>query len=323
MNVLQRHIWRMLQMNKVIALFLSVVLALSLMACNQKVADEEIVPSQSASEEPIAIGGSQPDRSVPERDEADSSKPSETQESETQVEETQDSEAQTEETQESEEQTEEAQESEEQTEETQDEQDLQPSRPESDFYATALDDSIKARITGISYPGGSMQISYDDLVYVHVLYKDFNNQTQQGELICNKKIGDALVDIFSKLYAANYQIDKIRLIDEYGGDDDASCADDNTSCFNYRPVTGGKKLSKHAYGLAIDINPFYNPYVTFKNGQPSVLLDATIPYIDRSADFSHKIDENDLCYKLFTQHGFKWGGAWNSVKDYQHFEIDL
>ena len=68
------------------------------------------------------------------------------------------------------------------------------------------------------------------------------------------------------------------------------------------------------------MNPLYNPYV--KNTahaticQPQNALD----YIDRSREFSYKIDENDLCYQLFTAHGFTWGGSWNSVKDYQHFE---
>ena len=189
------------------------------------------------------------------------------------------------------------------------------------FYKKPIDDEIKARITGISYPGTpGMEITYDNLAYVHVLYVDFEGNTQNGELICDRTLADDMLDIFSQLYAAKYQIDKIRLIDEYGGDDDASCADDNTSCFNYRPVTGGKKLSRHAYGRAIDINPYYNPYVTFKNGQPHVLLPATAQYIDRSQEFLHKIDENDLCYKLFAAHGFKWGGYYKNVKDYQHFE---
>lgn len=195
------------------------------------------------------------------------------------------------------------------------------SKKEGDFYISELDDDIKARITGISYPGTEgMAVSYSDLRYLHILYNDFNGNSVQGELICNKKIADDLLDIFMRLYEAGYQLDKVRLIDEYGGDDDASCADDNTSCFNYRIVTGGSKLSNHAYGMAIDVNPYYNPYVKYKNGQPSVLLPATAAYIDRSADFPHKIDENDLCYKLFAEHGFKWGGYYKNVKDYQHFE---
>lgn len=210
-------------------------------------------------------------------------------------------------------------------EESENEQDVdQIDNKKNEFYIEELSDEIKSRITGISYPGTSdMQITYDDLRYLRVKYYDYDGNICDGEIICNAVISEDLLDIFSELYKAEYQFSKIRLIDEYGGDDDASCADDNTSCFNYRAVTGGKKLSKHAYGLAIDINPFYNPYVKFVNGTPTVLLDATIPYIQRNADFPHKIDENDLCYKLFIEHGFKWGGAWNNVKDYQHFEKDI
>ena len=44
-------------------------------------------------------------------------------------------------------------------------------------------------------------------------------------------------------------------------DDDLSMAADNSSAFNYRPVTGGTRLSNHAYGRAVDINTFENPYV--------------------------------------------------------------
>ncbi len=193
------------------------------------------------------------------------------------------------------------------------------------FYYTIITDEIKARITGISYPAddSNIKISYDDLRYLRVKYYDFNGQVQDGELICNKKIADDLVDIFYELYENEYQIEKIRLIDEYGGDDTASMLDNNTSCFNYRLVENSTSLSKHALGLAIDINPFYNPYIVFgqnPDGSDYISPAGSEIYIDRSADFPHKIDENDLCCKLFKQHGFVWGGNWNSCKDYQHFQ---
>ena len=97
--------------------------------------------------------------------------------------------------------------------------------------------------------------------------------------------------------------------------------DNNTSCFNYRPVEGTSSLSKHALGLAIDINPFYNPYITYnKDGSEKVSPANASAYADRTASFPYKIDENDLCYQLFKEHGFTWGGHWNSCKDYQHFQ---
>ena len=190
----------------------------------------------------------------------------------------------------------------------------------SDFYYTSIPDSVKSRMIGVSYPADTANalISLDSLSYVHVLHVDFNGNTQTGELICNTAIAQDLVDIFKALYEAGYPIDKIRLIDEYGADDDTSMAADNTSCFNYRLVKGSNKLSNHGLGRAIDLNPLYNPCVYLKSGE--IAPPAGAAYADRSADFPYKIDTNDLAYKLFTQHGFTWGGAWNSLKDYQHFE---
>lgn len=210
------------------------------------------------------------------------------------------------------------------------------------FFFQPLSDVVTARITGISYPVSesiaptlSLQasnviadtdtpaVSYEDLCYMNVLYHDFQGEVQIGELICNKNIAQDLIEIFYELYLNEYQIEKIRLIDEYGGDDTASMEDNNTSCFNYRVVDGTSSLSKHALGCAIDVNPFYNPYVVFNkdgSGETYISPEGSEVYADRSLNFPYKIDENDLCYKLFKAHGFTWGGDWNSSKDYQHFQ---
>lgn len=194
------------------------------------------------------------------------------------------------------------------------------------FYYEPLSDEIIGRITGISYPETGCTVPYEDLNYVGLLYIDFNGEEQAGELICNKAIAQDMVEIFYELYENQYQIERIRLIDEYDGDDTLSMMDNNTSCFNYRVVDGTTNLSKHALGCAIDINPFYNPYVVFNkdgSGETYISPKGSELYADRSANFPYKIDENDLCYKLFTEHGFTWGGNWNSCKDYQHFQIIL
>ena len=188
------------------------------------------------------------------------------------------------------------------------------------FSYGSLPQNIIDKITGVSYVEND-NISIDDLRYCNLLYNDFEGNTQHGELICNKTIAQDIVEIFYELYSSGYQIESIKLIDEYNGDDTASMEANNTSCFNYRVVDGTKKLSKHAYGLAIDLNPFYNPYITYnKDGTTNVSPEGSRIYEDRSSSFPYKIDENDLACKLFKAHGFRWGGDWNSVKDYQHFE---
>lgn len=191
------------------------------------------------------------------------------------------------------------------------------------FFYEPLTDLVKERITGISYPESGCTVPYEDLNYVGLKYIDFDGQEQDGELICNKAVAQDMVEIFYELYQNDYRLERVRLIDEYNGDDTSSMADNNTSCFNYRVVDGTTNLSKHAYGLAIDVNPYYNPYVVFgKNADGSDYISppGSEVYADRSQNFPYKIDEHDLCYRLFTEHGFTWGGSWNSAKDYQHFQ---
>ncbi len=188
------------------------------------------------------------------------------------------------------------------------------------FYYEPISNEVFKRISGISYPV-DCTVPLDELRYLSLLYVDFNGNTQTGEMICNKALAQDIIEIFYELYTNSYQIESIRLIDEFDGDDTASMLANNTSCFNYRVVEGTTKLSNHAYGRAIDLNPFYNPYITYnKDGTTNISPEGSEAYADRAAAFPYKIDENDLAYKLFKEHGFKWGGNWNSCKDYQHFE---
>lgn len=191
-----------------------------------------------------------------------------------------------------------------------------------EFYYAPLNEEQIDYITGCSYPENEdhLAITYDDLRYVHILHYDFEGNLAEGELICNNYIAQDLIEIFYELFLNEYRLERVTLIENYNGDDTLSMMDNNTSCFNYRVVDGTTNLSKHAYGLAIDINPFYNPYVTYPGGKIRISPPGSEPYADRDADFPYKIDESDLCYKLFKEHGFTWGGDWNSSKDYQHFQ---
>lgn len=190
------------------------------------------------------------------------------------------------------------------------------------FYAEPLNESLIQKITDVSYHDNE-NITYDDLRYLSILYVDFQGKTQVGEMICNKAIATDLLEIFRDLFENQYPIEKIRLVDEYGADDDLSCADNNTSCFNYREVVGTNSLSKHALGLAIDLNPFYNPYITYPDGVEKISPVGSEMYKDRSLDDPRLIKKDDFCYNLFLSHGFTWGGEWKSLKDYQHFQKTL
>ncbi len=191
------------------------------------------------------------------------------------------------------------------------------------FTFQKLPARIKKKITGVSYRK-NRYISYDDLRYVRVRYYNFSGKVKSGELIVNKKIAKKTVKIFYELYRIKYPIQRMKLVDVYGADDEASMRANNTSAFNFRTVAGTNRLSKHALGLAIDINPRINPYINSKgvlapkNGKVYRIRDKEKC---RGKYARHMIQKNSKITKIFKKYGFTWGGDWKYSKDYQHFQI--
>lgn len=191
-----------------------------------------------------------------------------------------------------------------------------------EFYIKPIPDDIFEKMQGKSYKE-NCTVPREELRYLHILHVGFDNNTHEGELIVNKRIAEDVLDIFKELYKAGYQIEKVRLIDEYNAQDELSMRDNNSSAFNFRYISYSTILSKHAMGLAVDINTLYNPYIKQVDGRLNIEPANAVNYVDRNRQFPHKIDHDDLCYKLFTKYGFEWGGDWEDSKDYQHFEIKL
>ncbi|MCI8669151.1 MAG: M15 family metallopeptidase [Lachnospiraceae bacterium] len=190
------------------------------------------------------------------------------------------------------------------------------------FYYEPLSEEIKEIISGKSFQENDI-IDYSDLRQVTVRYIGFDDMEYEGMLIVNVQVADDVSAIFKDLYDARYPIEKIRLIDEYNADDEASMADNNTSAFCFRKIDGQETISDHSYGIAVDINPLYNPYVRSGFGERDVLPVNAGAYADRSAEFAHKIVSGDVCYNAFVSRGWKWGGEWDSPKDYQHFYKEI
>ena len=189
------------------------------------------------------------------------------------------------------------------------------------FAAEPIPDGVWARMQGKTYKENPY-IGRDDLRHIRALHWDYDNQMHVGEMIVNKRIADRVVGILRQLFDAKYPIQRMLLPDVYGADDETQMRDNNSSSFCYRAIAGSRKLSKHAQGLAVDINTLYNPYYKVRANGTRYIQPATAKaYCNRSWDFPYKIDHNDLCYRLFTKAGFKWGGDWTSCKDYQHFEL--
>ena len=199
------------------------------------------------------------------------------------------------------------------------------------FISTSIveGDDIYNRIIGKSYQPND-DIALSELRYLKMLHYNYDGEIQVGEMIVNSQIEKDCLEIFQALFEAEYQICRMVLIDDYWtGDgeetDGVSIKNNNTSCFNYRNVPGSTKRSKHALGLAIDINPYENPYVPTSAGVPDYSnLDEKEYYYatHRNETDAHVITSEDLLYQLFVNKGFTWGGNWKSLKDYQHFQKD-
>jgi len=155
-----------------------------------------------------------------------------------------------------------------------------------------------------------------NLTIIEVEYYSFDQKLHRGQLVVHKSVAKDLVEIFEIIKKSKFPIAKVIPIVKYNWSDDLSMEDNNTSAFNYRKVARKNSLSKHSFGIAIDINPYLNPAI-YNDGSIS----------PKGANYNTKapgtIVKVSLIYKEFIERGWIWGGDWNSLKDYQHFEKNI
>jgi hypothetical protein len=163
-------------------------------------------------------------------------------------------------------------------------------------------------------------VPLDDLRYMQVSFYDFDGNVQQGELVVHVQAVDDLTYIFGKLFDVKFPIQSMKLVDDFGGSDDASMSANNSSAFYARRVARTQRWSNHASGLAIDINPLINPYSKGdffcpKEGEQ---------YLNRSVLVPGMITKESYIYQLFRERGWEWGGECfidrDGVIDRHHFQ---
>lgn len=177
-----------------------------------------------------------------------------------------------------------------------------------------LPPEIREKMVGVTWREGC-PVGLDELALLHVPHWDRHYVRQQGQLIVANTYADDILTVFEALYAARFPITRMRPAHVFGGDDDRSMAADNTSAFNCRPITGGRSFSQHSYGHAIDINTIENPYVRGNRIEPP----EGRMFLDRNDVRPGMIIANGPVVRAFREIGWKWGGHWGALKDYQHF----
>ncbi len=173
---------------------------------------------------------------------------------------------------------------------------------------------MRAKMIGVTWEPQS-PITLDQLVLLEVSHWDSQGQNVMGKLLVNRDVARTVRKVFQELFLLKFPIHSMRPAYEFEGDDQRSMAANNTSAFNSRTVEGTHKWSQHAYGKAIDINPLINPYI--KNGV--VLPPQSRPYVKRVNNVPGMIRAGSPVVEIFERNGWKWGGNWLNLKDYQHF----
>lgn len=177
-----------------------------------------------------------------------------------------------------------------------------------------LGEPVTAAELGHSWEPGC-PVPPDDLRRLRVPYLGFDGLAHEGDLIVHADHAGAVLSVFSQLHAAGYPIESIVPIGDLPVDAEDQAGYSNTSGFHCRVVGGTSRWSEHARGLAIDLNPHLNPFVTSAEIWPV----GSEEYVDRSLGKPGMIENDDVVVTAFASIGWHWGGHWSSLKDYHHF----
>lgn len=183
--------------------------------------------------------------------------------------------------------------------------------PTFDGSVAIIDEATHARMASSWRPG--CPVPLEELRLLTVDHWGYDGAEHQGELVIHADHAEGILDVFRALFDVRYPIERVELVDVYGGDDHASTLANNTSGFNCRSVVGRPGAwSEHAFGRAIDLNPRVNPWV----GDPH--LEDFAAYLDRNGEAQGLIRAGDAAVVAFEAIGWQWGGYWDTP-DYQHF----
>lgn len=158
-------------------------------------------------------------------------------------------------------------------------------------------------------------VGIEALRYVTVSFRGFDGEVHTGELVLHADVADDVVGVFRQLFEASFPIEEMRLVTDADVAAPPTGDGNNTAAFICRVVRGGTRFSAHASGLAVDINPFHNPYTR----DDLVLPELASAYVDRSNARPGMIFDGDVVVRAFEGIGWTWGGRWSDPTDTMHF----
>jgi hypothetical protein len=191
--------------------------------------------------------------------------------------------------------------------------DLLPPPVGEDFISSV--GSVPPEVLARSSWSPECPVTVEELAYVTVSHFGFDGSFHTGELLVNAAGAEDVVEVFRRLHESRFPIEQMRVIRAEEIDAPPTGDWNDTTSFVCRPAIGSGSWSEHAYGLAVDVNPFHNPYLK----GDLVLPELASAYTDRSDARPGMIMPSDVVTEAFGAIGWGWGGNWNSLKDWMHF----
>jgi hypothetical protein len=176
-----------------------------------------------------------------------------------------------------------------------------------------IDPAVRARMGATWSPACPVRLA--DLRYLTVSFRGFDGRAHTGELVVNRRVADQVVSVFARLYRAAFPIEEMRLVTTADLEAHPTGDGNNTAAFVCRAARQQRRWSAHAYGLAVDVDPFQNPYAR----GDLVLPELASSYLDRGRARPGMIRPGDVVTSTFAGIGWTWGGTWRSPTDLMHF----
>lgn len=192
--------------------------------------------------------------------------------------------------------------------------DAVPALPGPGFVSRIADPAPAGVIARSTWAPGC-PVTAKELAWVRLTFWGFDDRRHTGELLVNGRVAADLVSVFHRLYDARFPIEQMTITTKAEQTAPPTGDGNDTDAFNCRPAVGSTFFSQHAYGLAIDVNPFQNPY---QKGD-LILPELAGAYTDRGRNRPGMIEPGGVVVEAFASIGWGWGGSWRSLKDWQHF----
>lgn len=188
--------------------------------------------------------------------------------------------------------------------------------PAAGRFAATIDPvtaDIRQRMGSSWSPGCPVPLA--ELRYLSLTFWGFDDRAHTGELVVHAAIAEGVVEVFRELFDALFPIEEMRLVTTADLEAHPTGDGNNTAAYVCRAARQQARWSAHAYGLAVDVNPFQNPY---RRGD-LVLPELASAYLDRARPRPGMIRAGDVVTRAFATIGWTWGGTWRSPTDLMHF----